>query len=290
MTIDSHGQYINIGDTRLFIVRRGQGYPLIILHGGPGLDHHEFADYLDPLCNQFRLILVDMRAQGKSDMCPEETWALEQMARDVVSLANALGLDKYAVLGHSYGAFVALQNAVDFPGVAAQTIVSGGVPSSRFLAVVDKNLEEFEPVELRKQVADSWAREATVQTPQDCASLMHDQMPFHFGNPFDPCIAEYEARTAETIYSPAVLQHFAKAEYGGIEVEDRLKNITQPVLVCTGRLDRVCSVEAAEATATGLPDAELVIFEHSGHMTFVEETERYLEIVRDFLNKHRPPE
>lgn len=290
MTIDSHGQYINIGDTRLFIVRRGQGYPLIILHGGPGLDHHEFADYLDPLCDQFRLILVDMRAQGKSDMCPEETWALEQMARDVVSLANALGLDKYAVLGHSYGAFVALQNAVDFPGVAAQTIVSGGVPSSRFLAVVDKNLEEFEPVELRKQVADSWAREATVQTPQDFASLMHDQMPFHFGNPFDPCIAEYEARTAETIYSPAVLQHFAKAEYGGIEVEDRLKNITQPVLVCTGRLDRVCSVEAAEATATGLPDAELVIFEHSGHMTFVEETERYLEIVRDFLNKHRPPE
>jgi len=290
MTIDSHGQYINIGDTRLFIVRRGQGYPLIILHGGPGLDHHEFADYLDPLCNQFRLILVDMRAQGKSDMCPEETWALEQMARDVVSLANALGLDKYAVLGHSYGAFVALQNAVDFPGVATQTIVSDGVPSSRFLAVVDKNLEEFEPVELRKQVADSWAREATVQTPQDFASLMHDQMPFHFGNPFDPCIAEYEARTAEIIYSPAVLQHFAKAEYGGIEVEDRLKNITQPVLVCTGRLDRVCSVEAAEATATGLPDAELVIFEHSGHMTFVEETERYLEIVRDFLNKHRPPE
>ena len=39
--------------------------------------------------------------------------------------------------------------------------------------------------------------------------------------------------------------------------------------------------------AKGLPSAELVIFEHSGHMTFVEENERYLSVVRDFLNKHR---
>jgi proline iminopeptidase len=288
MKTESQSQYIDIGDTRLFVVQRGQGYPLIILHGGPGLDHHEFADYLDPLCDQFRLILVDMRAQGNSSMCAEETWTLKQMAADVVSLANVLGLEKYALLGHSYGAFVALQNAVDFPGAAAQTIVSGGVPSSRFLEVVDKNLEEFEPVELREQVADSWAREATAKTQEDFASLMHDQIPFHFGDPLDPCIPEYEARTAGTVYSPAVLQHFAKAEYGGIEVEDRLKNVTQPVLVCTGRLDRVCSVEAAEATAAGLPDAELVIFEQSGHMTFVEENERYLDVVRGFLTKNIP--
>jgi proline iminopeptidase len=287
MTIDSHGQHVNIGDTRLFVVQRGQGYPLIVLHGGPGLDHHEFADYLDPLCDQFRLILVDLRAQGQSDHCTEETWTLEQMARDVVLLANALGLEKYALLGHSYGAFVALQNAVDFPGAAAQTIVSGGVPSSRFLEVVDKHLAEFEPEFLRKQVADSWARESSAQTQADFASLMHDQMPFHFGNPLDSRIAEYEERTAETIYSPAILRHFSEAEYGGIEVENRLKNVTQPVLVCTGRLDRVCTVGAAEATAAGLSNAELVIFERSGHMTFVEENERYIQVVRDFLNKYQ---
>jgi len=280
--------HVNIGDTRLFVVERGEGYPLVLLHGGPGLDHHEFADYLDPLCDQFRLILVDLRAQGQSDNCSEETWTLEQMARDVISLTNAMGLEKYAVLGHSYGAFVALQNAVDFPGAAAQTIVSGGVPSARFLSVVEKNLAEFEPESLRKQVADSWAREAEAQTQEDFASLTHDQMPFHFGNPLDPRIAEYEERKVGTVYSPAMLRHFAKAEYGDIEVEDRLGNVTQPVLVCTGRHDRACSVEAAETIAQGLPNAELVIFEHSGHMTFVEENEVYLEVVRGFLNKYRP--
>lgn len=286
MKIELSGQHVNIGDTRLYIVERGEGYPILILHGGPGLDHHEFADYLDPLCDQFRLILVDMRAQGKSDMCPQETWTLEQMAKDVVSLAGAMELDKYAVLGHSYGAFVALQNAVDFPSAAAQIIVSGGVPSSRFLEVVDKNLAEFEPESLRKQVADSWAREANAQTQEDFAGLMHDQMPFHFGDPLDTRIVEYEERTTETVYSPAMLRHFAQAENGGIEVENRLGNVTQPVLVCTGRHDRACTVEASEAMAKGLPNAELVIFEKSGHMTFVEENELYLKIVRDFLNKH----
>jgi proline-specific peptidase len=288
MSIETFSEHVNIGDTRLFVVERGQGYPLIVLHGGPGLDHHEFADYLDPLCNQFRLILVDMRAQGQSDMCPEETWTLAQMAKDVVSLAQAMQLEKYAVLGHSYGAFVALQNAVDFPGAAAQTIVSGGVPSSRFLEVVDQNLAQFEPESLRKQVADSWAREVQAQTQEDFASLMHDQMPFHFGDPLDPRIAEYEARTADTVYSPAVLRHFSKDEYGGIEVEDRLQDVTQPVLVCTGRLDRVCTVAAAEAIVRGTPSSELVIFERSGHMTFVEENEKYLQVVREFLNKYRP--
>ena len=277
---------VDIGDTRLNIAERGEGYPLMVLHGGPGLDHHEFADYLDPLCDQFRLILVDLRAQGKSDVCPESTWTLEQMAKDCVLLAEALHLQKYAVLGHSYGAFVALQNAVDFPGRAAQSIVSGGVPSARFLAVVQENLEALEPVEIREQVKASWERESHVETEAEFAELMHDQMPFHFGDPLDPRMAEYEERTKETFYSPAMFRHFAQTEYGGIEVEDRLKNVTQPVLVCTGRLDRACTVEAAEAIANGLPNAASVIFENSGHMTFVEEPDLYLKVVRDFLNQH----
>lgn len=278
---------IDIGDTRLNVAERGEGYPLLVFHGGPGLDHHEFGDYLDALCDQFQLILVDMRAQGKSDICPESTWTLEQMAKDIVLLANALNLKKYAVLGHSFGAFVVLQNAVDFPGHAAQTIVSGGIPSARFLSVVQENLQKLEPADVREKVIASWDREARVQTQEEFAELMRDQMPFHFGNPLDLRLAEYEERTKDTMYAPAMLRHFSTNDYGGIEVEDRLGNVTQPVLVCTGRLDRVCTVPAAEAMAKGLPDAELAIFENSGHMTFVEENELYLKVVREFLNEHK---
>ena len=279
-------RYLTLPDTRLYVVERGSGYPLLILHGGPGMDHHMFADYLDPLGDQFQLILVDQRSQGRSDATDPQTWSLRQMARDVVDLAAALKLERYAVLGHSYGALVALQNAVDFPGQAAQTIISGGFPSARYLEHVVKNLEIFEPEALRASVAASWERETQVETHDDVAQLLHDQMPFHFANPLDPRIAELEARSSEAIYSPQVLRHFALQEYGGIEVEERLGQVTQPTLVLAGRHDRACSVPAAQAIHNGIPGSELVIFEHSGHMTFVEEKQLYLEAVRKFLSKH----
>ena len=284
--IEEGGRLVDIGDTRLYVVERGEGYPLLVFHGGPGVDHHSFGDYLDALADEYRLILVDQRSNGRSDRAPEETWTLEQMAADVGSLARALGLEEYAVLGHSYGAFVVLQHAVDFPGDAAQTIVSSGIPSARFLEHVSQNLAAFEPVELREQVTSSWDLEKHVRTQEDVAELLHDQWPFQFADPHDPRIEDYERRTAGEIYSPGVLRRFASEEYGGIEVEDRLSDVTQPVLVLAGRHDRTCSVEAAQAIAEGVRHGELVVFESSGHMTFVEENEAYVSAVRDFLKRH----
>ena len=278
------GEFVSVGDTRLYGDSRGDGPPLIVLHGGPGLDHRSFGDYLDPLAHRFRLILVDQRSQGRSDRAPSSTWSLAQMAADVTALGENLGLDRYAVLGHSYGAFVALQHAVDFPGIPAATIVSSGVPSARFLEQVDANLASFEPVDLRRQVQRSWEVEKVVETAEQVAELLHDQMPFHFADPLDPRIPEFEARTTDAVFSPDVLRHFANLEYGAIDVEDRLPAVTHPVLVLAGRHDRVCSVPAAEAMATILPKAEMVVFERSGHMTFVEENERYLEVVGAFLD------
>ncbi len=192
----------------------------------------------------------------------------------------------YGTLGHSYGAFVALQHMADGPGAAVATVVSSGVPSGRFLDGVEQELARFEPEALRTQVTDSWAREAAVTTEQDCAALMHDQLPFHFGDPLDPRIAEYEQRTAGTRYAPDVLRH-ASLESGGlvIEVEHRLPHVPQPVLVTTGRKDRTCRVDAAERIAELVPHAELHIFEASGHMTFVEQNEEYVAVVRAFLDR-----
>ncbi|MDP9302658.1 MAG: alpha/beta fold hydrolase [Actinomycetota bacterium] len=284
------GTSVRIDDRSLWVVDRGpaDGFPLIVLHGGPGLDHHEFADYLDPVCDDgVRLLLVDQRAQGRSEPTPPATWTLERMAQDVIMLALALKLRRYAVLGHSYGAFVALQNAVDYPGQAVATVVSGGVASVRDLEGVADALASFEPEVLREQVASSWERESSVTTPDEVERLLHDQMPFHFRDPTDPRIEEYERRSAGAVYAPEVLRHFATAEYGGIELEDRLVDVTQPVLVLAGRHDRVCPADASERMAQLLPKAELHVFEQSAHMTFVEEPDRYLEVLRGFLTGSR---
>ncbi|MBG7609611.1 MAG: alpha/beta fold hydrolase [Anaerolineae bacterium] len=281
------GHLIDIGDTSLYVVERGNGYPILILHGGPGLDHHMFGDYLDALTDDYRLILVDQRANGRSGRPSEETWTLDQNAKDVGLLAMAMGFKKYAVLGHSYGAFVCLKQAVDFPGQATQSIVSGGVPGGRFLmSHVERELARFEPEELRQQVTDSWAREQFVKTQDEVASLISNQLPFHFADPYDERIAAFENRTAGTVYSPEVLRKFSTEDYGGIEVEECLGDIRRPMLIMSGRYDRTCSVDAAEFMASKVPNAELIVFEKSGHMTFVEENELYVSTVRSFLNRH----
>ncbi len=279
------GRHVEISDTRLWVEERGDGFPLIVVHGGPALDHTMFGGYLDALGDEVRLVLVDQRSQGRSDPAPVPTWTLERMAADLSELADAMGLARYATLGHSYGAFVVLQHAVDAPGHAAATIVSSGAPSARFLADVERNLAAFEPAELRTQVTESWAREQHAQTQEECAALLRDQLPFHFADPRDPRIAEMAAHVDAMVFAPDLLRHFAAADYGAIEVEDRLGTVTQPALVLCGRHDRICSVAAGEAIAAGIPDARLELFEDSGHMTFVEENQRYVDVVREFLRR-----
>jgi proline iminopeptidase len=275
---------VDVGDTRLHVTERGAGdLPLFVLHGGPGLDHTMFGRYLDDLGDACRLLLVDERGTGRSERSAPETWTLAHQAADVEAMAKALELERSAVLGHSYGAFLALQHAVDFPGRPAATIVSSGIPDARFLEGVERELAAFEPVELREQVRSSWAREAHARTQEDVAALLVDQLPFHFADPRDPRIDAMRAAMGDALYGPDVLRAAANGDYGAIAVEDRLGAVTHPVLVLAGRHDRTCPVAAAEAMAAGLPDSELVVFEHSGHMTYVEENEAYLAAVRAFL-------
>lgn len=244
-----------------------------------------FGDYLDPLGDRYRLVLVDGRAQGRSDRNSDPaSWTLAQHASDVSAVAAALGVEDYAVLGHSFGAFVALQHAADAPGAAVATIVSSGVPADRYLEEVAKGLAVFEPEELREQVTKSWEREASVATDEECKQLLADQLPWHFADPRDPRIAEFVAQTEHMRYSAAVLRA-SSLEGGGlsIDVEQGLTHVSQPLLACTGRHDRTCVPAASERIAELAPKGELHIFESAGHMTFVESTDEYVRVVGDFL-------
>jgi pimeloyl-ACP methyl ester carboxylesterase len=134
-------------------------------------------------------------------------------------------------------------------------------------------------------VIASWEAEKKVESETAVEDLYRQQLPFHFRDPRDPRIDEYLVRAKEVRYSPAVLRHFASRQYGGIEAEARLGEIAQPVLVLSGRYDRVCPAEAGEFMAEQISDAELVVFEESAHMSFVEEPQRFQEAVVDFLGQ-----
>src|SRR5919206_119610 len=119
----------------------GEGFPVIVLHGGPGMDHTMFRPYLDPLGEDFRVVYVDERGQGRSDRVDPQTLSLDVFARDVDLLAEALELEHFALLGHSFGAIIATYHATELETAAAYVISGGGDTSDALMADVEKSFD-----------------------------------------------------------------------------------------------------------------------------------------------------
>jgi proline iminopeptidase len=253
----------------------GDGFPVIVLHGGPGLDHSSFRPYLDPLGDGFRLLYVDERGQGRSERVDPATLSLDVFARDVDLLAEALGLDRFALLGHSFGAIITTRHAVEI-GTAAAYVISGGGDSSAALeADVDASLEAMG--EAGEPIKASWEQEKAVATEEELKELLRVQMPFHFAGVPPPGFAE------DTIGTPDVLRHFANIGYGDFDYVPDLHRVTKPTLVIVGEQDRTTTPRAARVLHEGIAGSSLVVLPGVGHMSFVETPEPYIDAVTTFL-------
>jgi proline-specific peptidase len=258
-------------------VAGGDEAPLIVLHGGPGLDHTHLRPWLDPLGEDRRLLYVDERGQGRSERVEPATLSLEVFARDVDLLAEALELDRFVLLGHSFGAIITTWHAVNV-GTAEGYVISGGGDSSAQLeADVEAALEEMG--EEGKEIADSWEWEKSVETPEECAELMRIQTPFHFHGPPPPDFA------AETVYVADVLRHFANIGYGDFDYTPDLGRVSKPTLVVVGAEDRTTTPRASRVLHAGIAGSQLAVLDGAGHMSMIEAQEPYLAAVRGFLGR-----
>jgi proline iminopeptidase len=253
----------------------GDGLPLIVLHGGPGLDHTHLRPWLDPLGEEFRLLYVDERGQGRSERVDPATLSLEVFARDVDLLADALELEGFALLGHSFGAIISTWHAINLGTADAYVISGGGDSSEKLMADVEASLEAMG--EAGKPIAESWEWEKSVQTPEDCAELMRIQEPFHFAGDPPPDFG------ADTVYVPEVLRHFANTGYGDFDYTPDLGRISKPTLVLVGAEDRGTTPRAARILHEGIPGSELAVLDCAGHMSMVEAPDAYLAAVKRFL-------
>jgi proline iminopeptidase len=260
---------------RIAVEEIGDGFALIVLHGGPGLDHTTFRPYLDPLGEDFRVLYVDGRGQGRSDRVDPETLSLEVFARDVDLLAEALELEQWALIGHSFGAIIAAYHATELGTAAAYVISGGGDTSEALMADVEASLEAMG--DAGEPIAASWEDEKTVETEEQLRELLRIQMPFHFHGDPPPGYG------GETIGTPDVLRHFANAGYGDFDYRPKLGDVHKPVLVIVGEHDRTTTPRAARVLHEGMQNSELVIVPDAGHMSFVEQSDLYLDAVRRFL-------
>jgi proline iminopeptidase len=261
----------------LFVHEVGEGFPVIVVHGGPGLDHTHMSPWLDSLGDELRLLYVDERGQGRSDRVDPATLSLDAFASDVDLLAAALGLDAFALLGHSFGAIIATRHAIE-RGTAAGYVISGGGDSSQaMLADVEASLEAMG--ETGEAIADSWQQEKTVETEEELKQLLDAQMPFHFHGEVPAGFSN------EMVGSPEVLRHFANQGYGDFDFVPELGRISKPTLVIVGEHDRTTTPRAARALHEGIAGSELAVVPEAGHMSFVEQPEAYIGPVRQFLRR-----
>jgi len=255
----------------------GDGFPLIVLHGGPGLDHSGFRPYLDPLGDEFRVLYVDERGQGLSERVDPATLSLDVFARDVDLLAQALGLERFALLGHSFGAIITTKHAIEI-GTAAAYVISGGGDSSTALEA-DVAVSLAAMGEAGIPITASWEQEKVVTTEDELKELLRVQMPFHFAGEPPPGYG------MDTVGTPDVLRHFANIGYGDFDYVPDLQRVSKPTLVIVGELDRTTTPRAARALHEGIADSRLVVLPGVGHMSFVETPTPYIESVTAFLRE-----
>jgi proline iminopeptidase len=261
----------------LFVHEVGEGFPVILLHGGPGLDHTHMSPWLDGLGDEFRLLYIDERGQGRSDRVDPKMLTLDSFSEDVDLLAQAMGLERYALLGHSFGAIIATRHAIERGTAAAYVISGGGDSSDNVMADVQASLEAMG--EAAEAITESWRQEKTVQTEEELRQLTRAQMPFHFEG------AVPDGFGAEMVGSPDVLRYFARAGYGDFDYAPDLHRVSKPTLVIVGEHDRTTTARASRVLHEGIPGSELVVVPGAGHMSFVESPETYLGAVRTFLRE-----
>lgn len=261
----------------LFVHVVGEGFPVLILHGGPGLDHSHMSPWLDALGDEFRLLYVDERGQGRSDRVGVETLTLDGFSDDVDLLAEALGLERFALLGHSFGAIVTTKHAIEQGTAAAYVISGGGDSSENLMADVAASFEEMG--DGATAIAESWEQEKTVETEDELRELLRVQMPFHFAGEPPPGYGE------DAVLSPEVLRHFANVGYGDFDYTTELGRVAKPTLVIVGERDRATTPRAARVLHEGIQGSELVVVPEAGHMSFVESPEPYIGAVRTFLRE-----
>lgn len=272
---------IPIRDASLFVKVMGQGYPLLLLHGGPGMDHTSLLPLL-PLADRFTLIYLDQRCNGRSDGIPVTTMTWDNLTADAEALRQELGFQQWAVLGHSFGGMVALEYALRYPDSLSHLLLMDTCGDTRW--VREKAPQALAQRGFSPQVVEGARRFFN-------GELAPDEV---FGTATKYARAYYYRSSRWTLIRqiPAGFRTKMQPEaqiYGfghllkGWSVMDRLGEIETPALVLAGRDDFQFPPEHQISLADRLPNAELVLLERAGHNAPMERPEEVMAIMRRFL-------
>ena len=266
----------HLNDTELFYVEVGEGLPCLVMHGGLGGDHSSLHPWLDPLGDVMRLVYYDHRGNGRSGRPRSESITFEQLCADAVALREHLGFEEIAVLGYSFGGFVALEYALRYPERISHLILLDTAPTFDYEEEIEANARRKGATQEQLEALD-----ASAEDEGESWRLWKVIEPLYF--------CTFDADLAERVMGKTVISVEA-ADAGdaiieGWDLTPRLGEISAPTLILVGRDDFVCPPSQAKIMHEGIPNSELAVFENSGHFTHVEEPEAFFDAVRGWLRR-----
>lgn len=252
---------------------------VIVVHGGAGLPHEYFHPMLYNLSRYSKLVFFDRRADMLSNS-GKGMASVAELSDDIDALRKSLGLERVTLFGHSFGAAIAINYAVQHPGNVKRLILVSAAASienpyegeKRIL----KTLSKAEMAAYRSSEGGTGAAQPCERVRMRYAVLyphyFHKLIPYEFD------------RGVYTAYFDALSKKEALAsDSNGLDFGDQLSEIKVPVLVVAGRHDLVTPPDQSFQLASGLPQSRLVVLEHSGHFPFFEENYLFTEWVRQFM-------
>ena len=254
---------------------------LIMLHGGPGFDHTYLRPWLDPVSEVAQLVYIDERGCGRSARHTNEYYQLGIMADDIVLFCKTLDIERPMVLGQSFGGFVALSMALRHPDFMSGIVLFDTSPAWTGGYDLDA-LEQLVDGQRGKELREVAYKESTgTATAEELKRFEQEIMPLYWHQGFKP---EY---IAELFGNPLVNMDIATYMMGTLSKEydmrPYLSEIKVPALVLQGRYDWVTPMTGAEEMAQAIANGQLHIFEHSGHMVFMEEPEELVAVLKQWI-------
>lgn len=260
---------MHVNGVELNVQQSGRGQPLILLHGLTS-NITALQTEIERLSASFHVIAIDSRGHGRSEKPAD--YRLQDHVDDVIGVMDALGLDAVFLMGTSMGSYIAQGVAAQSPGRVRKLVLvtpkSNGQTSSvaRFLTQHAEELRGRSPQEVQAFLM------ANIFAPSTPTSVK-------------AALGVFAREQAEVglVLTPAQ-DAAANRALEGFDFRPLLPLVTAQALVISGRHDPLNPVEEGQEVARLIPHARFEVLEHSGHVPALEEPERLLGLVEDFLN------
>ncbi len=285
------GNFIAVNGARLWYEMEGKGPAIVLIAGGPGASHDYFHPFFSRLARTHRVIYLDSFGRGKSERAKAASeYTFDRDVRDTVRVCQALNLGPAVLIGHAYGGMVAEAVALRNPELVKKLVLADTFYDGASWQAGNDAINQ----EVRLQYPEIWERLEHLRSRGVRSNArehreLYAQVPLALGRFYDAAKAARVSGgcTPDVYYAIAGPDADIQAggDIAGLDFRSQLQALKMPVLVLGGRFDRMAAPKFVLQFKAYAPRAELVMFEKSGNMPFLEEPDKFLATIEAFLDR-----